>query len=717
MSSFDGLVGSFFRRFAVSEQDARDAVIVGDLRELQNYFLHDGDVNAKDSNGWSLLHHASFNSQFDSVRALLRKGADDQARDNEKRTPLDVAGNLEVRDLLSGKSNVGWSRERVLWLGHSSSESVLSCLKPMMLHRVISEACFGCTRIYDGLHLDLQNDMHTVVAQGNVGALAQRLDQGEELMGDTGSRERKYDGLTLLNVCILHTQGPKSVSIARILLAAGADPNKMDHAERRALDVACTHQPDNVALISLLLRSGAAHSPGHTCQVATGGCGPVALDLITRALDNLDDSVQEVEHLSVDEADRSVLSNATWLAERELEIGETLAMLRRDADYCFPGDQPRRELQDLLDSFNKQANKFSTFARVRLHIPLEGSTLSGTRASPSTSLALAAASRPHSPSPSPPRSRSRSRSPRASQGAGPKAGEAGGGGACSEDIFDLDELLVVHSPSSSTATVVSPGLRPAPPEFVEADRGRLESATLGMRCCSWTPTTPDAWSRDARDCSRSLGATPSWADAVRKEHGTTAPAGSLASAPSARPPLHSLPARLTPPQPHQQQKQPQRQSSGPPRAVQITEENRFLDVIDKKLWQSDDAVCSCPVCKREFKALHRRRHHCRGCGRVFCDSCCPKRVGVFAQGEKRVCSECVFQKTQRNTEAEEHEPTLSEFVEVSEASLASPARREPPAPRSGGCCGLPPHIIRGCSANLVDTPTSPATPLAPISPV
>lgn len=40
-------------------------------------------------------------------------------------------------------------------------------------------------------------------------------------------------------------------------------------------------------------------------------------------------------------------------------------------------------------------------------------------------------------------------------------------------------------------------------------------------------------------------------------------------------------------------------------------------------WQLDGSVSRCPACSRDFGVI-RRRHHCRACGTVFCDDCCPK---------------------------------------------------------------------------------------------
>jgi hypothetical protein len=48
------------------------------------------------------------------------------------------------------------------------------------------------------------------------------------------------------------------------------------------------------------------------------------------------------------------------------------------------------------------------------------------------------------------------------------------------------------------------------------------------------------------------------------------------------------------------------------------------------LWQPDNEVSECPICKRQFSFLFRR-HHCRKCGRVVCNECSPHRITIPRQ--------------------------------------------------------------------------------------
>ncbi|KAJ2007432.1 hypothetical protein GGI04_001523 [Coemansia thaxteri] len=47
--------------------------------------------------------------------------------------------------------------------------------------------------------------------------------------------------------------------------------------------------------------------------------------------------------------------------------------------------------------------------------------------------------------------------------------------------------------------------------------------------------------------------------------------------------------------------------------------------LPESAWESDDATATCRQCSRRF-LLFIRRHHCRRCGLVFCDSCSSRRA-------------------------------------------------------------------------------------------
>eukprot|EP00049_Salpingoeca_infusionum_P025915 m.22581 g.22581 ORF g.22581 m.22581 type:complete len:1649 (+) comp8401_c0_seq2:477-5423(+) len=53
-----------------------------------------------------------------------------------------------------------------------------------------------------------------------------------------------------------------------------------------------------------------------------------------------------------------------------------------------------------------------------------------------------------------------------------------------------------------------------------------------------------------------------------------------------------------------------------------------------RVWVPDDDRAQCPSCNSRFSFL-RRRHHCRGCGEVFCDDC-----SEFYYNQHRMCQPC-----------------------------------------------------------------------------
>ena len=65
------------------------------------------------------------------------------------------------------------------------------------------------------------------------------------------------------------------------------------------------------------------------------------------------------------------------------------------------------------------------------------------------------------------------------------------------------------------------------------------------------------------------------------------------------------------------------------------------DTFFAPLWVPDSTATSCMVCSAEF-SLVRRRHHCRICGALSCNSCSPKRRVAWMDEARavRVCTVC-----------------------------------------------------------------------------
>lgn len=56
-------------------------------------------------------------------------------------------------------------------------------------------------------------------------------------------------------------------------------------------------------------------------------------------------------------------------------------------------------------------------------------------------------------------------------------------------------------------------------------------------------------------------------------------------------------------------------------------ENGESRIFTTPRWQLDSEVNACPICKSRF-SFFLRKHHCRRCGRVVCDSCSPHRITI-----------------------------------------------------------------------------------------
>ncbi|XP_074025515.1 RUN and FYVE domain-containing protein 2 isoform X2 [Leptinotarsa decemlineata] len=57
-------------------------------------------------------------------------------------------------------------------------------------------------------------------------------------------------------------------------------------------------------------------------------------------------------------------------------------------------------------------------------------------------------------------------------------------------------------------------------------------------------------------------------------------------------------------------------------------------------WVKDNSASQCGACNKEFN-LTRRRHHCRNCGEIFCNSCSDNTMSLPSSAKPvRVCDDC-----------------------------------------------------------------------------
>lgn len=79
-------------------------------------------------------------------------------------------------------------------------------------------------------------------------------------------------------------------------------------------------------------------------------------------------------------------------------------------------------------------------------------------------------------------------------------------------------------------------------------------------------------------------------------------------------------------------------------------------------WLPDSSATKCAGCKSNFSLLNRK-HHCRTCGRVFCQSCSSKKIDLSHIGIKkgvahRVCNYCFKLESKRKFWIEKACPAL-----------------------------------------------------------
>ncbi|XP_040566326.1 RUN and FYVE domain-containing protein 2 [Lepeophtheirus salmonis] len=64
------------------------------------------------------------------------------------------------------------------------------------------------------------------------------------------------------------------------------------------------------------------------------------------------------------------------------------------------------------------------------------------------------------------------------------------------------------------------------------------------------------------------------------------------------------------------------------------------DLIYGQTWQKDNEVKECGSCTIEFNSF-RRKHHCRNCGKIFCDKCSDNKINLTSSVKpSRVCDIC-----------------------------------------------------------------------------
>ncbi|KAJ2686982.1 hypothetical protein IWW39_003252 [Coemansia spiralis] len=99
---------------------------------------------------------------------------------------------------------------------------------------------------------------------------------------------------------------------------------------------------------------------------------------------------------------------------------------------------------------------------------------------------------------------------------------------------------------------------------------------------------------------------------------------------------------------------------------------RVAENFDAPVWDPDEASDRCYICFRDF-TLFLRRHHCRACGKIVCNSCSRKNIMFVGRAsteskEGRGCDQCIARLFGREA-LESPQSTLHKLLSQSRHSL------------------------------------------------
>lgn len=95
------------------------------------------------------------------------------------------------------------------------------------------------------------------------------------------------------------------------------------------------------------------------------------------------------------------------------------------------------------------------------------------------------------------------------------------------------------------------------------------------------------------------------------------------------------------------------------------------------VWTPDSDCTQCELCAVQFTVI-QRRHHCRNCGAVVCDSCSKKRflvAHINQNKESRVCDPCYVDLTETRTDNAEESNREHQACPGDESSKSNLPRR------------------------------------------
>jgi ankyrin repeat protein len=194
-------------------------------------------LNAKDQAGSTPLHHAAGFGSLEILQQLLAKGADPQAKNRRKSTPLHWAIHdlAKVRVLIAKGADVNAQQAE----GRS----------PLFLAAMLGDGLATVRHLLqsgaaaDSKTVNGQTPLHAAAARGHAEVVRLLLPAGVNRQAGNGSTP------------LIATAASGSAETVRLLLDSGADPNLRDRKKESALAEAATS--GNAESVRLLLAKGA----------------------------------------------------------------------------------------------------------------------------------------------------------------------------------------------------------------------------------------------------------------------------------------------------------------------------------------------------------------------------------------------------------------------------------------------------------------------------